>query len=191
MNVCCSLFRRRHVCRRFAHTVCLYVKKDFFSSNILSSERQDEPEEITFITNTNEISSTSVQDGDLRARESSYKFLPASQKFPQCCFCETGPLFIWLAMVLSRPFKEAPRPWNVVRLSKRRWSIVCRSWLRSRKWGFKLPNISDLSPSGSPSRGGDIAVYVFNIKQPSLPTPFDPFLCLFLSLWPFQLYSIP
>ena len=27
-------------------------------------------------------------------------------------------------------------------------------------------------PSGSPSRGGDVAVYVFDINQPSLPTPF-------------------
>ena len=27
-------------------------------------------------------------------------------------------------------------------------------------------------PTGSPSRGGDVAVYVFDISQPSLPTPF-------------------
>ena len=27
-------------------------------------------------------------------------------------------------------------------------------------------------PVGSPSRGGDVAAYVFNISQPSLPTPF-------------------
>ena len=27
-------------------------------------------------------------------------------------------------------------------------------------------------PAGSPSRGGDVAVYVFEKKQPSLPTPF-------------------
>ena len=27
-------------------------------------------------------------------------------------------------------------------------------------------------PAGSPSRGGDVAAYVFNISQPSLPTPF-------------------
>ena len=27
-------------------------------------------------------------------------------------------------------------------------------------------------PTGSPSRGGDVAVYVFNRNQPSLPTPF-------------------
>ena len=27
-------------------------------------------------------------------------------------------------------------------------------------------------PAGSPSRGGDVAVNVFDINQPSLPTPF-------------------
>ena len=27
-------------------------------------------------------------------------------------------------------------------------------------------------PAGSPSRGGDVAVYVMDINQPSLPTPF-------------------
>ena len=27
-------------------------------------------------------------------------------------------------------------------------------------------------PTGSPSRGGDAVVYVFDINQPSLPTPF-------------------
>ena len=29
-----------------------------------------------------------------------------------------------------------------------------------------------LVSTGSPSRGGDVAVYVFDIKQPSSPTPF-------------------
>ena len=29
-----------------------------------------------------------------------------------------------------------------------------------------------LFPAGSPSRVGDVAVYVFNINQPSLPSPF-------------------
>ena len=29
-----------------------------------------------------------------------------------------------------------------------------------------------LVPTGSPSSGGDVAVYVFDINQPSLPTPF-------------------
>ena len=27
-------------------------------------------------------------------------------------------------------------------------------------------------PAGSPSRGGNVVVYVFDINQPSLPTPF-------------------
>ena len=27
-------------------------------------------------------------------------------------------------------------------------------------------------PADSPSRGGDVAVYVFDINQPSLPAPF-------------------
>ena len=31
---------------------------------------------------------------------------------------------------------------------------------------------SSWSPAGSPSRGGDAAVYVFDVNQPSLPTPF-------------------
>ena len=36
------------------------------------------------------------------------------------------------------------------------------------KWVFVVVVV----PAGSPSRGGDVAVYVFNINQPSLPTPF-------------------
>ena len=73
-------------------------------------------------------------------------------------------------------------------------------------------------PTGSPSRGGDVAVYVFDINQPSLPSPFYYVLVsvsvfvtlstvfnsinypdnsllshsvlpiLFLLYWPFQLY---
>ena len=45
--------------------------------------------------------------------------------------------------------------------------------------------------AGSPSRSGDVAVYVFDINQPSLPTFFFLFCsCFYLSLWPFQLYFI-
>ena len=47
--------------------------------------------------------------------------------------------------------------------------------------------LQSLVPAGSPSRGGDVMVYVLDINQPSLPTLFILFLCLFLSLWPFQL----
>ena len=42
---------------------------------------------------------------------------------------------------------------------------------------------------GSPSRGGDVLVYVFDINQPSLPTPFTLFLWLFLSYGPFTCIS--
>ena len=37
----------------------------------------------------------------------------------------------------------------------------------------------------------DVTVYVLDINQPSLPTLFVLFLCLFLPLWPFHLYFIP
>ena len=44
-------------------------------------------------------------------------------------------------------------------------------------------------PAGSPSRGGDVKVHVFDINQPSLPTPFTLFLRLFLSYGPFTCIS--
>ena len=36
-----------------------------------------------------------------------------------------------------------------------------------------------------------VTMYSLYINQPRLPIPFTLFLCLFLSLWPFQLYFIP
>ncbi len=44
-------------------------------------------------------------------------------------------------------------------------------------------------PAGSPSRGGDVKVCVFDINQPSLPTPITLFLRLFLSYGPFTCIS--
>ena len=44
-------------------------------------------------------------------------------------------------------------------------------------------------PAGSPSRGGNVKVCVLDINQPSLPTPFTLFLCLFLSYGPFTCIS--
>ena len=41
------------------------------------------------------------------------------------------------------------------------------------------------NPAGSPSRGRDVAVYVFDINQPSLPTPFYSvlvFISVFMTL---------
>ena len=54
--------------------------------------------------------------------------------------------------------------------------------------------VSTAVPAVSPARGGDVAVYVFDINQLNLPTPFLKnilFLYLLLSLQPFQLYLIP
>ena len=44
-------------------------------------------------------------------------------------------------------------------------------------------------PAGSPSRGGDVKVCVFDINQSCLPTPFTLFFCLFLSYGPFTCIS--
>ena len=46
------------------------------------------------------------------------------------------------------------------------------------------------SPRAHLSRGGDVKVYVLDINQQSLPTPFTLFLCLFLSYGPFTCISI-
>ena len=39
---------------------------------------------------------------------------------------------------------------------------------------------ANFAPAGSPSRGGDVAVYAFDKNQPSLPTPFYSVLVLSL-----------
>ena len=45
-------------------------------------------------------------------------------------------------------------------------------------------------PAGSPSRGGDVTVYVFDINKPSLPTPFVFCSCVFFCLYgPFNCIS--
>ena len=46
-------------------------------------------------------------------------------------------------------------------------------------------------PAGYPSRCGDVAVYVFDIKQPSLPAPVYSVLVSISVFRPFQLYFIP
>ena len=48
---------------------------------------------------------------------------------------------------------------------------------------------SHIVPTGSPSCGGDVKVCVFDINQPSLPTPFTLFLYLFLYCGPFTCIS--
>ena len=49
---------------------------------------------------------------------------------------------------------------------------------------YRLYEVTDsliMVPAGSPSRGGDVKVYVLDINQPSFPTFVILFLCLFLS----------
>ena len=45
------------------------------------------------------------------------------------------------------------------------------------------------SPAGSPSRGGDVTVYVLDINQPSLPTLFSFFSSLLVSVSVFTALS--
>ena len=44
-----------------------------------------------------------------------------------------------------------------------------------RTWPIKLVDavFQTAVPAGAPSRGGDVAVYIFNRNQPSSPTPFS------------------
>ena len=53
-----------------------------------------------------------------------------------------------------------------VRTVQRSHLLRVRSCIKGLLFFFKL------CPAGSPSRGGDVVAYVFNISQPSLPTPF-------------------
>ena len=46
-------------------------------------------------------------------------------------------------------------------------------------------------PTDSPSRGGDVAVDVFDISQSGLPAPLYSVLVSVSVLWSFQLYFIP
>ena len=54
-----------------------------------------------------------------------------------------------------------------------------------------MADSSPTVPTGSPSRGGDVPVYVFDINQPSLPTPFHSVLVSVSVFIAIQLYFIP
>ena len=63
-------------------------------------------------------------------------------------------------------------------------------WLKWRTLVYKCVPFGQTSafhvPAGSPSRGGDVAVYVFDISQPSSATPFHSVLVsvfVFMALW--------
>ena len=54
-----------------------------------------------------------------------------------------------------------------------------------------LHNTLKAVSAGSPSRGWDVAVYIFDINQPSLPTPFYSVPVSISASMTFQLYFIP
>ena len=53
------------------------------------------------------------------------------------------------------------------------WISITRAASYEQSWCQWHPMLLSSVPVGSPSRGGDVALYVFDmINQPSLPTPF-------------------
>ena len=81
---------------------------------------------------------------------------------------------------------DMPKPWKFPSLDSCQKRFL---WIH-KEVDLALPHpvIGLMVPMGSPSRVGDVAVYVF---EPSLPTPFYYVLVPVSSLWPFQLYFIP
>ena len=67
--------------------------------------------------------------------------------------------------------------------------LDCMQISKPATFSLSLSHTHTHVPAGSPSRGGDIKVYVLDINQPSLPTPFILFLCLFFSYGPFTCIS--
>ena len=124
-------------------------------------------------------------------------------------------VFLWVFLLAMYPFFGKTVLDYVVCLVRTALNItrgeMCTS---SFSWYTLCYSSFSWVPTGSPSRGGDVAVYVFDINQPSLPTPFYSALVsvsvfmavsfhkssqklsafslsssdLFLPYWPFQLY---
>ena len=78
----------------------------------------------------------------------------------------------------NRIFKHCtslyPCPFSVLWLCGhvRALGSVCGLFFSRIMLWFDLFFLLSFVPTGSPSRGGDVAAYVFNKSQPSLPTPF-------------------
>ena len=66
-------------------------------------------------------------------------------------------------------------------------------WIKRQKFRTHENLFLSASPGAHLHVVGMLRCMCFDINQPSLPTSFFfiLFLCLFLSLWPFQLYFIP
>ena len=90
----------------------------------------------------------------------------------------SNPGFIWVTspgLGTDSLFDETERP---------EIRVGSRIGLPTYQQGNVILLLFSSVPAGSPSRGGDVTVYVFDINQPSLPTPF-----LFLSWVYFCVYG--
>ena len=73
----------------------------------------------------------------------------------RCCLC------LWLCVPTRNQMKHFDTVW-LIQLNVTKRCCLCR-WLCVH--------------TDSPSRGGDVVVYAFDINQPSLPTPFYSLFC--------------
>ena len=119
---------------------------------------------------------------------------------PRCPHCEVprrDSVCLWSALGAHVPWRLAALPsYSACCLKKKKKKRAGR-WRRERmgsiadSWPLffstfqpdPLPRPVPV-PAGSPSRGGDVAVYVFVINQPSLPIPFFKFCsCVYFCLF--------
>ena len=112
---------------------------------------------------------------------------PEKDPAPPCPFSRP---FLWYPRQIAPPTYISEG--NNATLLRTRISIctVQRAFSCFRKQHDHVLIFSIGVPAGSPSPGGDVTGYVFNIDQPSLPTPFSLFLCLCLSYGPFNYISL-
>ena len=90
------------------------------------------------------------------------------------------------------PTKLHPRPGHIKTREHLETKFLTGSFYLDLFFPVEKASSVKSVPAGSSSRGGDVAVYAFDMNQQSLPTPFFfiLLLCQFLFLWRFQLYFI-
>ena len=89
---------------------------------------------------------------------------------------ETAPYQVWSENSLD--IKDKPSFWSNQTLILPDSNPNMRATTACCPWSEQSSSSSSV-PAGSPSRGGDVAVYVFDVNQPSLPTPFHSVLVSF------------
>ena len=104
---------------------------------------------------TNVVQFSSVQDGIYALGNAQMRSTQSLRRFHSIAF-ETVPMFVWLTMALSRPFKEyrLPLPLSTPLFSRR--SMAWCPWLCTRKLCLKLLSTSDLPRSKPLVRVGNL-----------------------------------